>query len=185
VPIFDPDDTYSVDAATLYHLRDLLAEVEAFQELCEVADKTAALTKIVYGPHAEPIGDYYTAEELETVFCEAHIHPPTEAESSAVLDEASPTAIVGGMFELDIRRHARKSEIATPALRANLYLWFYDCCQGIANALIESYATRECPRINRIERVVEAAWCSYEERPTQSDYLWCRMKVFWGDLELE
>ena len=58
MPTFDPNDTYSADAATLYHLRDLLAEVAAFQELCEVADKTTALTKIVYGMPSTPIGDY-------------------------------------------------------------------------------------------------------------------------------
>ena len=185
MPTFDPDDTYSADAATLYHIRDLLAEVAAFQELCEVADKTAALTKIVYGLPSTPMGDYYTAEELETVFCEAHVHPPFEPQSMAVLDEASPTAITGGMFELDIRRHARKSEIATDDLRANLYLWFYDCVQGIAASLIEAYATRACPRITRIERTVEAAWGSYEERPTQSDYLWARLQLHWGDLEFE
>lgn len=186
MPTFSPSAPQSADAATLYHLSVLLSEITAFKSLCEAASTSAALAKIVYGIHATPQGgDEYSETELASVFCEAHLHPGEGGNDIVMLDDGSPTPISGGVFVLDIRRYARPSEIATPALRNNLFLWYFDCVNAIANDLVAGYATRQCPRITKITKPLAAAWGDFSEKPGQGEFLFSRILITWGDLEAE
>jgi hypothetical protein len=185
VPLFDPDNANSAEAAALYHLADLIAECEAAQRLTEATGtapekKAATLAKIVIGPHEGPWdGDKFTREEMAVRFVEFQIWAPTEGGRTVVLSDSSfARADEGGDFMLAIRRYARQVELND---RSDLYLFFLDNVSALEAEMMVKAETRECPRLQAVTRQVGPAFGARGQAAAQGEYLHAAHSITWGD----
>lgn len=178
---FDPTKQDSEAGGTLYKTSLLLKDCPHFWTLAG-ANANTALAKIVLGVDIDPEnGQQFEVPELKERFCYAQLYPPVPSEASYQQDPGGPVPLVTGTHLLDIRRVAREAEIASHAEKNKTFLWFYDQVSALQKWMVREAEKNGCPRILRIEPIVEAAFNPQSEASAQGRYLFAKLRLLWGD----
>lgn len=184
MPLFNPAQAKSAEAAALYHLADRVSECENFQELAEKSGAALARPKVIVGPHKTPFsGVEYTADELAGMLCEAQLWSPVEGNKQVTPSDATgERPNESGGFLMTIRRHCREVELNND--RQDLYLFFLDRIAAFETELWQRcdliMGGAPCPRLQGIIRQ-QLGFSPHKAATTQGEYLYSQHLVQWGD----
>lgn len=137
MPLFDPNNSVSEEAAVYYRLKEIIGGIAHFATLVDV-DPSATADRIFIGPMEDPFdGEAYKADELKEMFGWCQLVPPDE-DSMAV----SPSIGVGappnksGTILALFQRHVRDTEFNDAGGRQDAFLSFMDLTSGIAESVM-------------------------------------------------
>lgn len=188
MPTFDPLTAKSEAGKVLYHSADVIAGLEAWQELCEAtgadaaAKKADALGRMIYGLHRMPAdGDVFCRAEIENRFAEIHIHPRFESLTAYAMDDSGPAPIARGQFDIKVWRIARKSEISAEDRRMGFYLWFFDRFHWLAKSYVQAAYEAGCPRLVGVEVTQDPAFHAWDEVAAIGEVIQGVLTATWGD----
>lgn len=137
MPLFDPNNPASEEAAIYYRLKTLIGAIDEFATLVDVESADTA-ARIFIGPMEDPFdGEAYATDELAEMFGWCQLVPPDE-DSMAVsqsIGTGQPPNKSGTVLML-FQRHVRDSEFNETGGRQDAYLSFMDLTSGICESLL-------------------------------------------------
>lgn len=186
MPLFDSSNPSSVEFATLYAVRETLADCAAMRELLEAADATIAKKLIIPGPMDPPFdGETFKVDELEERICWAQVYPPVEEESTIV----APSRAIGisskeGFFKFHIHRQVRKAELAEPGGKTDVWSFFGDRVSKMIEEFIDladsAITNARGLWVPSIKRTKGPMFNPSTDESGQGRFIWCDLVIPWG-----
>jgi len=179
MPLFDPDNPASEEAAVYYRLKTLIGAIDHFATLVDV-DPSETASRIFIGPMEDPFdGEAYNAAELKEMFGWCQLVPPDE--DSLVVSQSIGTDMPpnkAGTILMLMQRHVRDAEFNDTGGRQDAYLSFMDLTSGILESLMTTLKAEWW--YQQIRRVSGPHYNAREDWATQGRFLMATFAIQFG-----